>query len=253
MTSPAEIFVTQLARASRRANRLLSGLSRADRDDVIADAIAWCWEHREEYSLVTSIETWFVNAVRHALERWQRGESRQRAELVEDLRAKDDPEYNTVLADSVRTLAANMDELDRAIVKQRLHSKPNPAVASALGVGLRTVERRLERMKSFIPESAHAGVMLTRAVTPPKPSLDDYDYAPPSASNIDKEIEKLDLPPPHGKDCPPCWRCKWFEGYLPGAHISVRMEIEDAEVRAAVASTEAQKIIIAQEVRDGDL
>jgi hypothetical protein len=38
---------------------------------------------------------------------------------------------------------------------------------------------------------------------------------------------------------------------MPDGKRSVRMEIEDAEVREAVKNTEARKIEIAQQVRDG--
>ena len=65
------------------------------------------------------------------------------------------------------------------------------------------------------------------------------------------ELEQLDFAPPAGKDCPPCWRCMWFEGFMPDGKRSTRMGIEDAEVREAVQSTEARKIEIAQRVRSG--
>ena len=70
-------------------------------------------------------------------------------------------------------------------------------------------------------------------------------------SDIDRKIEQLDFAPAHGKDCPPCWRCMWFEGFLPLGKRDTRMDIADDEVRAAVSSTEGQKILIAQQVRGG--
>jgi hypothetical protein len=59
--------------------------------------------------------------------------------------------------------------------------------------------------------------------------------------------------PKHGKDCIPCWLCKWYEGYMPAERKSVRMEIKEPEVHDAIAATEAEKVRIAQEVRDGNL
>ena len=66
-------------------------------------------------------------------------------------------------------------------------------------------------------------------------------------------LEKLEFSPAAGKDCPPCWRCMWFEGYMPAGKRETRMKIEEAEVREAVKNTEARKIEIAQQVRDGIL
>jgi hypothetical protein len=68
---------------------------------------------------------------------------------------------------------------------------------------------------------------------------------------IDKEIERLDFPPPSGKECPPCWRCRWYDGFMPGTSKTVRMPITEPAVKQAVMETEARKIDIAQQVRDG--
>lgn len=85
MSTGVEVFVTQLARASRRAMRYLHGehLTREDREDVIATAVAWCWEHRENYSLTTSLETWILNAIKDALRSVTRGNVRNRSTLAE--------------------------------------------------------------------------------------------------------------------------------------------------------------------------
>jgi DNA-directed RNA polymerase specialized sigma24 family protein len=84
-TSPAEVFVVELARASRKANRLIRHLPRADREDIIASALLWCWENRERYSLTTSLDAWFVNAVRDAYKNWRRGELRNGADVLRDI------------------------------------------------------------------------------------------------------------------------------------------------------------------------
>jgi RNA polymerase sigma factor (sigma-70 family) len=249
MTSAKEIFVVQLGRASRKANRFIRRLPREAREDVLAIAVLWCWENRDSYSLVTSLDTWFVGAVRNAYRDWLRGERRSRAELVSEMRSDDDPEYNAVLAEAVRTLADNMDEVDRAIVQLKLDGEERPDhIAGQLGIDRANVYRRLARMRAQIPAGAHEGVTLRRAVTPRAPNHDDE---PSVQSEIDRELEKLDMPPEHGKDCPPCWRCKYFEGYLPGEHMPVRMDIQERSVKAAVLWTERRKKRIAREVRDG--
>ena len=65
------------------------------------------------------------------------------------------------------------------------------------------------------------------------------------------ELEQLDFAPPAGKDCPPCWRCQWYYGFMSSGKRETRMDIEDLEVREAVKNTEARKIEIAQRVRSG--
>jgi DNA-directed RNA polymerase specialized sigma24 family protein len=257
MSSAAEVFALQLARASGKANKFLHsrGLTRDDRDDVIAAAILWCWENRNNYSLVTTLDTWFVNAVRDAYRAWRRGEMRNgTTEIVENMGSQDDPAYTVMLRDAVKTLSKNMDEVDRAIVALILDGKEQREASIALGIGLTQLKARLRVMRDQLPESAHKNTILRRVVTAPKPDLDATDtWAHVEPSAIDKEIAALDFPPPSGKDCPPCWRCKWFEGYLPGANKPVRMEIVEPDVKAAVANTEAEKIRIANEVRDGTI
>lgn len=246
MTSAKEVFVMQLSRASRKANRFIRRLPKEAREDVTATAILWCWENRDSYSLVVPLDVWFVGAVRHAYRDWLRGERRNRAELVSEMRSNDDPEYNTQLAQAVDTLINNMDEIDRAIVDRLLEGRTQREVAYSLEIGHATVERRLQRMRSFIPAGAHHGVILRRVIT-------GGGEGGLIQSAIDVALRELDLPPKKGKDCPPCWRCKWFEGYLPGDRKDVRMEVVEADVKAAIANTEAEKIRIAKEVRDGYL
>ena len=82
-------------------------------------------------------------------------------------------------------------------------------------------------------------------------NLDELDESEAQMSSIDIEIEQLDFAPPAGKDCPPCWRCMYCEGFMPDGKRATRMDIEDLEVREAVKNTEARKIEIAQQVRSG--
>jgi hypothetical protein len=72
--TPERALTLALASASIRARRFLRkrGLQRADREDILADALAWCWENRENYSLTTTLDTWFVNAVRDSYKRYRR-------------------------------------------------------------------------------------------------------------------------------------------------------------------------------------
>jgi RNA polymerase sigma factor (sigma-70 family) len=254
MNSAAEAFALQLARASRQAMRFLRvrGLTKDAREDVIAAAMLWCWENQDNYSLTATLEQWFLGAIRNAYRDYRRGEIRSgTTEIVENMGAKDDPEYNAVLRDAVRTLEANMDEVDRAIVQLRLDDKTHSEISATLSIERSAITKRLNRLGAFIPSSAHVNTILRRSITPK--ADDTYEGRANGDSWVDHEISQLEAMPKHGADCPPCWRCKWFEGYMPGPHVPMRMPIREPEVRDAVLDTEARKIEIAQEVRDGSL
>ena len=77
-TTPDEAITRELARASKIAIRFLRKrrVALADRQDILHDAILWCLEHRDNYSLTTTLETWFINAVRDAYKRFKRHEAR---------------------------------------------------------------------------------------------------------------------------------------------------------------------------------
>ena len=115
------------------------------------------------------------------------------------------------------------------------------------GISKRAIDeahQRIKQLRRLVPDAD--GVRLI-ARTMPAVSSDDTDD---QLSEIDVALEQLDFAPPAGKDCPPCWRCFYFEGFLPAGHRDTRMGIEDAEVREAVNNTEARKIEIAQQVRN---
>src|SRR5450432_4032911 len=88
----AEVFTTQLARAAgKQADRFLKarGLQVADRDDVVGAAMLWCWENRASYSLTTTLETWFMNAVRDAYKDLQRNELPTSTESIDNMGGED--------------------------------------------------------------------------------------------------------------------------------------------------------------------
>ncbi|HKD76184.1 MAG TPA: hypothetical protein VKB76_11850 [Ktedonobacterales bacterium] len=72
--TPMDAITMALAGASNKAARFLHkrNVQREDREDILNDALLWCWENRNSYSLTTSLDTWFVNAVRDAYKRYRR-------------------------------------------------------------------------------------------------------------------------------------------------------------------------------------
>lgn len=62
---------------------------------------------------------------------------------------------------------------------------------------------------------------------------------------IDHEIEKLLSGPRVGmKDCPPCWRCMYFEGWTPNMDRYKAPTHVDPEIQQALREIEARKITI---------
>jgi hypothetical protein len=253
----AEIFTMQLARAAaKQANGFLRArhLQKADRDDIIAAAMLWCWENRDNYSLTTTLETWFMNAVRHAYQSMQRKELASYEESLEGLATGPDPTFNTVAAEQAalvlvealppiyKEIAAHTMEgyTHREIVKK---GYPHDIV--------KDTHKRIKQLRRLIPDESFGDWLTNNSRTEVPLNFDDID-ASKNFSKIDKQLSaQLDFPPKHNdKDCPVCWRCKWFEGYLPGSKVSVRLKIGNTEVNEAVKNVEARKIEIAQQVRD---
>ncbi len=76
--TPDDVITRELASVSKKALRFLHtrGLQYADRQDVLHGAILWCLENRNNYSLTTTLETWFINAVRNAYQQFRRHQAR---------------------------------------------------------------------------------------------------------------------------------------------------------------------------------
>jgi hypothetical protein len=244
MNSPGEAFVIELARASRKASYFIRKLQRADRDEVIASALAWCWENRDNYSLTTTLDTWFVNAVKDAMKAWRRGEKRQGATQLNDIPTGDSTLARVEAEDAAtKLMAALPPEYKR--VATLLQQGYTRAEMIKQGVDQYVIDQarlRIKQLRKLLPDDHEYRRALRRVHT------DSNTMAP---RGIDREISQLEAMPKQGQDCPPCWRCKWFDGYMPGDHVPMHMPITERSVKAAVLWTERRKIKIAQEVRNG--
>jgi hypothetical protein len=251
-----EVFMIELGRVSKTAHKFLHarGLQRADRDDVISAAMLWCWENRDSYSLTTTLETWFMNTVRNAYQDLRRNELPTSDESLENLSGGEDPTYSIVAAESsAKALIDALTPTDKKVAwlimqgftREEMMEKgiPHDVIYAA--------RARIKQLRRLIPDEARSKRLVQTAAWV---GSDDADRGESlgGQSNLDKQLERLEFAPPTGKDCPPCWRCMWFEGFMPASELrSTRMDIEDLEVREAVKNTEARKIEIAQQVRDG--
>lgn len=251
MTSVGEIFVRTLSEASTRAERFLykKHLTSQDRDDIVATAILWCWENRDNYSLTTSLDTWFLNAVRNAYQDWRRGETRNAAELMDAIPTGDTTQADAEAYEAAEKLVAAMPPSYWQALRLHIagYTRTEMRAQGVSHDAVNAVRKRVQQLRRLLPDDHEYRRVLRAAPSQDSDELHARGPEPP----IDRELERLDFPPEHGADCPPCWRCKWFEGYLPGAYRSQRMPIQEPEVRDAVRDVEARKIEIAQWVRAG--
>lgn len=250
MTEVAETFVVTLARASKLASKYMRGLSKDDRDDVLSTAILWCWENRATYNVETSLEKWFVGAVRNALQKWELGEARETAELVDGLIAQDDTSAKAEVLEAVENLMWALSPAEQRVAIMECEGRSRLEMV-ALGVKERTIRStrlKLKELRDLIPgneEFKHP------EHTASKQSSDDSSAF---TTPIDQAIERLEFGPLIGRECPPCWRCKWFDGFMPTGRIrSLMVPIMEADVRAAVSNVEARKLEIAARVRAGTI
>lgn len=239
-----------LARASKRAGRYLRGLSPADREDVLSGAILWCWENKATYDPAVALDDWFVGAIRNALRDWSRGEGRNKSELVTEMLSSDDPVAHTEAIEAVEAVAQALSPREQQIAELVISGHSRREIRDTLAVGndeVAAIRVRLAGLRHLMPDTRHMSRIIRSARTLPAQDLAEGES--PKAAGIDREIERLDFAPPSGADCPPCWKCRWFDGFLPMGTKATGMIIAEPEVRNAVAQTEARKIQIANEVR----
>jgi DNA-directed RNA polymerase specialized sigma24 family protein len=254
MDRAEEIFTMQLARAAgKKANKFLHarGLQKADRDDVVSSALLWCWVNRANYSLTTTLETWFMNAVRDAYKNLKRGEMSSSEDTIGILTGGNDTHNIAAAESAVDALLSALTPVDREIALLTMQGFTYREIWKQHGYPKRVIDeahQRIKQLRRFLPEP-EVRVAVRSGVTPRRASSDDVEDT--ERPRIDIAIEQLDFAPPAGKDCPPCFRCMWFEGFMPAGKRDTRMDIEDIEVREAVKNTETRKIAIAQQVRDG--
>jgi RNA polymerase sigma factor (sigma-70 family) len=188
MTSAPESFAITLGRASAKAMRLLSGMQRSDRDDVLATAILWCWENRESYNVTVSLETWIAGAVRNAYQQWMRGEARTAEDLVEEIPVPDDTLAAVENRSAAASLARSLSPDENRVAYLRAQGLSRAEIRDQTGLSKRAYDdavKRISKLADLIPDAAELRMVLKRTAVP---SSDDADYPP---KGIDKAIGKL--------------------------------------------------------------
>lgn len=238
-----------LGRAAGRSSRQLRGLNSADRDDVLASAIAWCWENRGVYDPAFSLEQWFKLALSEARSRWFGGGKRKKQDAVIGAQ-----EFNESMAQYLPDPTADVEEMRSAAreLVQRLTPRELKQIEERL-TGHRidythTLQRKMDRLRELVPSNVERQQVLRAVATPNSDNL--VQGAEP---RIDREISKLSFHPTGTKDCPPCWRCMWYYGFKPVRYVQKVTVPADAEVQAAIWGTERRKIEIASALSAGTI
>jgi len=201
-----------------------------------------------------------MNAVRNAWRTWSRKELPTAAESLDNMGGGDDTYDIAAAESSAAAIVRELSPIERRVASLTMQGYTKKEMMD-MGMSLRQINdsrASVKRLRSLLPDASNYSVLIRTPAAKSSDGDDDdndddtvRDMSP--TSWIDNAFATLDFPPQHGSDCPPCWRCMWFEGFMPTGRRETRMKIEDAEVREAVKNTEARKIEIAQKVRDGIL
>src|SRR5271166_1636169 len=194
----AQVFTMQLARtAGTQADRFLKarGLKTADRDDVIGAAMLWCWENRASYSLTTTLETWFMNAVRNAYQDLRRHELPTSGDSIDQISSGEDPTYSTVAAESsAKALIDALVPVDKeiALLLMKGYTYREINKRGYANDAINGAQKRIKQLRKLIPDRVDAKFLARGA---PTGSSDDQDD---TLSAIDLELQQLEFAPPAG-------------------------------------------------------
>jgi DNA-directed RNA polymerase specialized sigma24 family protein len=191
MLDGQDIFVLQLARASGRARRFLreQDLRKEDREDVIANAIAWCWERRADYPLTTSLSSWFFSAVRHAYREWSKGELRNASEIIEDIGYSDTSSASAQALDTLTKIKERiglMDPTEQQIAALLLREWTQEEIREHLNIDIHripAVRRKLAPYLKHLPDTADTRWAIRKSVPL------NSDDAPDTKADIDTAME----------------------------------------------------------------
>ncbi len=246
--SASEIFTMQLARgAAKTADRFLRsrGLQKSDRDDVIADAMLWCWTNRASFSLTTTLETWFMNAVRDAYKALKRNELPSAEESLEGISGGADETYEISAAESsAKALIDALTPEYREVAIQTMHGCTQEEMMAS-GIPhhvIQAARSRIKQLRKLLPDLPKSRLIA-------RIKVQTSDNAEDKRAGIDMELENnLDTPPQHGKECKPCIHCNWWEFSYQEAKSPQVAVTADQEVLAAQRAILARKIEISSKV-----
>ena len=239
MTDPGTQFAIELGRAAKKAHRWLRRLPLQDRDDAIASAMLSCWERRSTFDpLQEALEDWFARSVRSSAQYIVRATRVKEYASVKlgEIPTLDESSRTAEALDSTANVLKNLTATEQTIALELAEGYNLKEIAERLSLSrgiVRATLRKVKRMKAF------------------RPNVDPVFQAYAALEPFDRELAPIDhaieamlrRPATERADCPPCWKCMYFEGWKP-VHYKPS-KIVDEEIRIAVHSTEGRKIEIA--------
>lgn len=195
------------------------------------------------YDPSVPLEDWFIEALKEARHLFKRGEHATSKELNFEMAVPDDTSIRAESLEAATIIIAAFTDREHSLLTDLMGGASWREVirthhASSQEVG--HVTRKLAHLRELLPERRSLQRVVRRSTA-------DVSMAEPE---IDRQIAQLDLPPPIGKECPPCFRCRWFDGFL-SATYEPKSTVEEPEIQQAIWNTEAAKLRIAAEIQAG--
>lgn len=228
MSSAIEQFVIELARSRAPAQKFLRGLNREDADDVLAQAVLFAWEHRAEYTNDVAPAQWFSRFLSQARRAFKPHGPMTRSldeltaargvDRLADLASSADTARESEVRSAAEGLLAAFDADERRVLRLRSAGHSVKETAELTGFPRAHVMRvmaRARRYRDVLPELAPAE-RTRRHVT-----AGEHDPEKREPAAIDAEIERiLQRPRTERADCPPCWRCMWYDALRGSGHVT---------------------------------
>jgi RNA polymerase sigma factor (sigma-70 family) len=241
MNNAPEQFAIELGRAAKKCGHLLRQLRPVDRDDAIASAMLECWEHREARDPEVTLDVWFADALRASIRHIKRS---TRSRGYSDMKLEE------IASPDSTARSAEAHIFAEQLVLQLTHREQQVATRLAEGYSLAEIADEFKLTRLAIKKITRKLRKLSTDISDDNPRVPyapgpDSDHTEREPAPIDHAIEQLlRRPVTERADCPPCWKCMYFEGWTPIQYKPPTLV--EPEVQAAVAATEARKIAIGE-------
>jgi hypothetical protein len=82
----------------------------------------------------------------------------------------------------------------------------------------------------------------------PAPAEPRFEFTPAEGDDVPEPLDfRHEAPQKEGHECPPCWRCRYFDGWLP--IVEIRTAVYTSELAELCRDIDQRKVQIAHEVR----
>lgn len=231
------IYDPHFARVANKSHAVLRGMSRADRDDAIADALLRAWQNIANYdSAKGSFDAYFLghllNAKRMILKHNKRqGES---VHALNELIAAEDVETQIASEQAHNNILAGASDIEKIALKLIECGESVKSTMSGTGLSrerVQSLRRKFKRAYRHADTSVGRPKLIERASVQHQGGVD----------NLDAKI-------PVNKGCTcrgRCVNCAWFDGVTTGAHHSVDA-LAKGEIGEAIRSLADRKYALAR-------